>query len=299
MAEKKRAMNTAAYVILILGALLILFPLYITVVTTFKTSGESANSFFTLPQSLYLGNYKTVLENPTLWYAYGNTAYITLFSLVLELLVMPPMSFALSRGMFHGSKIFKGLYFFFLLGIFSTLGYVAFLSYANTYYMGRILPFQVRMMPLVKLLSALNMMNPTGMVLLYLAHATCESMFLYVGYLASVSPALEEAAYIDGATTLQTFYQIILPLMKPILATVMIREGLAIWNDYMLPLLCLNRSNRMWTLTLFQYNFQSEFNVDYNLAFSCLVIASLPIIVMYCFMQKQIIGGLTNGAVKG
>ena len=279
MAEKKRAMNTAAYVILILGALLILFPLYITVVTTFKTSGESANSFFTLPQSLYLGNYKTVLENPTLWYAYGNTAYITLFSLVLELLVMPPMSFALSRGMFHGSKIFKGLYFFFLLGIF--------------------LPFQVRMMPLVKLLSALNMMNPTGMVLLYLAHATCESMFLYVGYLASVSPALEEAAYIDGATTLQTFYQIILPLMKPILATVMIREGLAIWNDYMLPLLCLNRSNTMWTLTLFQYNFQSEFNVDYNLAFSCLVIASLPIIVMYCFMQKQIIGGLTNGAVKG
>ena len=279
MRQSKRKMDAVAYLILILGALLILFPLYITVITTFKTSGESASSFFTLPKSFFLGNYKTVLENPTLWYAYGNTIYITLFSLVLELLVMPPMSFALSRGMFHGSKVFKGLYFFFLLGIF--------------------LPFQVRMMPLVKLLSALNMMNPTGMVLLYLAHATCESMFLYVGYLTSISPSLEEAAYIDGATTVQTFYKIILPLMKPILATVMIREGLAIWNDYMLPLLCLNRSNTMWTLTLFQYNFQSEFNVDYNLAFSCLVIASLPIIVMYCFMQKQIIGGLTNGAVKG
>ena len=279
MRQSKRKMDAVAYLILILGALLILFPLYITVITTFKTSGESASSFFTLPKSFFLGNYKTVLENPTLWYAYGNTIYITVFSLVLELLVMPPMSFALSRGMFHGSKVFKGLYFFFLLGIF--------------------LPFQVRMMPLVKLLSALNMMNPTGMVLLYLAHATCESMFLYVGYLTSISPSLEEAAYIDGATTVQTFYKIILPLMKPILATVMIREGLTIWNDYMLPLLCLNRSNTMWTLTLFQYNFQSEFNVDYNLAFSCLVIASLPIIVMYCFMQKQIIGGLTNGAVKG
>ena len=279
MKQSKRKMNALAYVILILGALMILFPLYITVITTFKTSGESASSFFTLPRSFYLGNYETVLKNSTLWYAYGNTIYITVFSLLLELLVMPPMSFALSRGMLHGSKVFKGLYFFFLLGIF--------------------LPFQVRMMPLVKLLSALNMMNPTGMVLLYLAHATCESMFLYVGYLTSVSPSLEEAAYIDGATTVQTFYRIILPLMKPILATVMIREGLAIWNDYMLPLLCLNRSNTMWTLTLFQYNFQSEFNVDYNLAFSCLVIASLPIIVLYCFMQKQIIGGLTNGAVKG
>ena len=272
-------MNALAYAILILGALLILFPLYITVITTFKTSGESANSFFTLPQSLYFGNYQEVLKNPTLGYAYRNTIYITFLSLLLELVVMPPMSFALSRGMYHGSKVFKGLYFFFLLGIF--------------------LPFQVRMMPLVKLLSALNMMNPTGMVLLYLAHATCESMFLYVGYLASISPSLEEASYIDGATTAQTFYRIIFPLMRPILATVMIREGLAIWNDYMLPLLCLNRSNTMWTLTLFQYNFQSEFNVDYNLAFSCLVLASLPIIVLYCFMQKQIIGGLTNGAVKG
>ena len=272
-------MDAVAYAILIVGALLILFPLYITVITTFKTSGESANSFFTLPKSLYLGNYQEVLSNPTLGYAYRNTIYITVLSLVLELLVMPPMSFALSRGMYHKSKVFKGLYFFFLLGIF--------------------LPFQVRMMPLVKLLSALNMMNPTGMVLLYLAHATCESMFLYVGYLASISPSLEEAAYIDGATTAQTFYRIIFPLMRPILATVMIREGLAIWNDYMLPLLCLNRSNTMWTLTLFQYNYQSEFNVDYNLAFSCLVLASLPIIVLYCFMQKQIIGGLTNGAVKG
>lgn len=279
MKQSKRNANALAYVVLILGALLILFPLYITVTTTFKTSGESANSFFTLPKSFYLGNYQEVLKNPTLGYAYGNTLYITLLSLALELIVMPPMSFALSRGMFHGSKLFKGLYFFFLLGIF--------------------LPFQVRMMPLVKLLSALNMMNPTGMVLLYLAHATCESMFLYVGYLASISPSLEEAAYIDGATTAQTFYRIIFPLMRPILATVMIREGLAIWNDYMLPLLCLNRSNTMWTLTLFQYNYQSEFNVDYNLAFSCLVLASLPIILLYCFMQKQIIGGLTNGAVKG
>lgn len=272
-------MDAVAYLILSLGALMILFPLYITVVTTFKTAGESANSFFTLPNSLYLGNYKTVLENPTLWHAYRNTIYITFLSLVMELIVMPPMSFALSRGMFNGSKIFKGLYFFLLLGIF--------------------LPFQVRMVPLVKLLGALKMMNPTGMVLLYLAHATCESMFLYVGYLTSVSPYLEEAAYIDGANTVQTFYKIVLPLMKPILATVIIREGLAIWNDYMLPLLCLNRSKTMWTLTLFQNNFSSEYNVDYNLAFSCLVVASLPIIVMYCFMQKQIIGGLTNGAVKG
>ena len=275
----KRRTDMVAYIILGLGAVLILFPMYITVVTTFKTMQESASSFFTLPRSFYLGNYKEVLANPTLGYSYGNTIYITLFSLLLEMLVMPPMAFAISRGMYHKSRLFAALYAFFLLGIF--------------------LPFQVRMMPLMKLLAALNMLHPTGMVLLYLAHATCESMFLYVGYLATVSPSLEEAAYIDGATTATTFYRIIFPLMKPILATVMIKEGLALWNDYMLPLIILNRDKTMWTLTLFQKNYQGEFNVDYNLSFACMVLCCLPVVLLYILMQKQIIGGLTSGAVKG
>ena len=275
----KRRTDMVAYIILGLGAVLILFPMYITVVTTFKTMQESASSFFTLPRSFYLGNYQEVLANPTLGYSYGNTIYITLFSLLLEMLVMPPMAFAISRGMYHKSRLFAALYAFFLLGIF--------------------LPFQVRMMPLMKLLAALNMLHPTGMVLLYLAHATCESMFLYVGYLATVSPSLEEAAYIDGATTATTFYRIIFPLMRPILATVMIKEGLALWNDYMLPLIILNRDKTMWTLTLFQKNYQGEFNVDYNLAFACMVLCCLPIVVLYIILQKHIIGGLTSGAVKG
>ena len=274
-------MDAVAYLILILGALLILFPLYITVITTFKTSGESASSFFTLPKSFFLGNYKTVLENPTLWYAYGNTIYITLFSLVLELLVMPPMSFALSRGMFHGSKVFKGLYFFFLLGIF--------------------LPFQVRMMPLVKLLSALNMMNPTGMVLLYLAHATCESMFLYVGYLTSISPSLEEAAYIDGATTVQTFYKIILPLMKPILATVMIREGLAIWNDYMLPMVFTMTDPKRMPLVVGIMRLKSSGAMasSWNLMLAGTAISLIPMMLIYLIFNRYFVAGMTNGAVKG
>ena len=278
MNRSKRMGNVLAYVILGLGALVILFPLYICITTTFKTPSESAISFFTLPQSFYLGNYSEVLHDGKLYMAYKNTIFITACSLLAEFLIMPPMSYALSRSVGH-SKLFRGLYYFFLMGIF--------------------LPFQVRMMPLVKLMSSLNLMSPGGMVLLYLAHATCESMFLYVGYLATVSPSLEEAAYIDGASTFKNYTHVILPLMKPILATVLIREGLAIWNDFQLPLVCLNRSQSLWTLTIYQNNFQSEYNVDYNLAFACLIVASLPIVIFYIIMQKQIIGGLTNGAVKG
>lgn len=270
--------NIPVYVILILGALLILFPMYITLATTLKTSSESANSFFTLPKSLYLGNYQKVLEDSKLYYAYGNTLLVTLVSLIGEMIILPPMGFAVSRGM-KDKKFFRGLYYFFLLGIF--------------------LPWQVRMMPVVKLMGWFNLLSPLGITLLYIAHATCESMFLYVGYLSTVSTSIEEAAYIDGASTFQIYSRVILPLMKPILSTVLIREGLAIWNDFQLPLITLNRSYKMWTLTIYLNNYQSEYGVNYNEAFSCLILTCLPIIIFYVLMQKQIMGGLTSGAVKG
>ena len=266
------------YLILTLGALLILFPMYITITTTFKTPAESAVSFFTLPKSLYLGNYATVLQDEKLYYAYGNTILITVVSLLGEMLILPPMGFALSRGM-KQNRFFKGLYFFFLLGIF--------------------LPWQVRMMPVVKLMGWLGLLSPLGITLLYIAHATCESMFLYVGYLATVSDSIEEAAYIDGASTFQIYTRVILPLMTPILSTVLIREGLAIWNDFQMPLITLNRSSKLWTLTIYLNNFQSELSVDYNLSFACLMLTFLPIVIFYIIMQKQIMGGLTSGAVKG
>ncbi len=266
------------YLILTLGALLILFPMYITITTTFKTPAESAVSFFTLPKSLYLGNYATVLQDEKLYYAYGNTILITVVSLLGEMLILPPMGFALSRGM-KQNRFFKGLYFFFLLGIF--------------------LPWQVRMMPVVKLMGWLGLLSPLGITLLYVAHATCESMFLYVGYLATVSDSIEEAAYIDGASTFQIYTRVILPLMTPILSTVLIREGLAIWNDFQMPLITLNRSSKLWTLTIYLNNFQSELSVDYNLSFACLMLTCLPIVIFYIIMQKQIMGGLTSGAVKG
>lgn len=266
------------YLILTLGALLILFPMYITITTTFKTPAESAVSFFTLPKSLYLGNYATVLQDEKLYYAYGNTILITVVSLLGEMLILPPMGFALSRGM-KQNRFFKGLYFFFLLGIF--------------------LPWQVRMMPVVKLMGWLGLLSPLGITLLYVAHATCESMFLYMGYLATVSDSIEEAAYIDGASTFQVYTRVILPLMTPILSTVLIREGLAIWNDFQMPLITLNRSSKLWTLTIYLNNFQSELSVDYNLSFACLMLTCLPIVIFYIIMQKQIMGGLTSGAVKG
>ena len=265
------------YIVCILGVLMVVFPIYVTIVTAFKTPGESARSFLTPPTSLYLENFKEVLSGGDYWTAFFNTVYITAFVLLGNLAVMPMMAYAVSRSM-HISRAYRILYFYLLLGIF--------------------IPFQVKMIPLVKLMSSLNLMSPTGLSILCIGSSTCESVFLYVGYMESVPKDIEEAAYIDGASTAYTFFHVVLPLLKPILATAMIKDGLWIWNDYMLPLLILNKSASHWTLTLFSYNFRSTNAINYGASFASYCLQMLPIMVFYVFMQKNIIGGLTAGAVK-
>ncbi|MBQ8973643.1 MAG: carbohydrate ABC transporter permease [Clostridia bacterium] len=273
MSSRTKALT---YVVCILGVLLVVFPLYVTVVTAFKSPNESARSFLTLPSSLYLDNFQNILRGGDYWTAFFNTVYITAFVLLGNLVIMPMLAYAVSRSM-NISRWYRILYYYLLLGIF--------------------IPFQVKMIPLVKLMSSLNLMSPTGLSILCIGSSTCESVFLYVGYMESIPRDIEEAAYIDGASTAYTFYRVVLPLLKPILATAMIKDGLWIWNDYMLPLLILNKSASHWTLTLFAYNFRSTNAIDYGASFACYCLQMLPILVFYVFMQKNIIGGLTAGAV--
>mgnify|MGYP002748352458 CR=1 FL=1 len=280
------------YLILTLGALLILFPMYITITTTFKTPAESAVSFFTLPNSLYLGNYATVLQDEKLYYAYGNTILITVVSLLGEMLILPPMGFALSRGM-KQNRFFKGLYFFFLLGIF--------------------LPWQVRMMPVVKLMGWLGLLSPLGITLLYVAHATCESMFLYVGYLATVSDSIEEAAYIDGANELQILWKVIVPLCKPALATFTLFHAVGHWNGYFNATMYINSRDK-WPLMLIVREMVAESGTSmvhqsataiedlaqpFTLQMAIIIFTIIPILCVYPFVQKYFMKGMLMGSVKG
>ena len=124
-------------------------------------------------------------------------------------------------------------------------------------------------------------------------------MVLCVADLDTVPRDLEESAFIDGAGVVQTYIRIVFPLVKPMTATNMILNGLYVWNDFMLPLLLLNKSKDSWTLQLFQYNFKTTYSFDYNLAFASFLLSMLPVMVVYVFAQKYIIQGLTTGAVKG
>jgi len=275
--KHRKSFSLMIYTLLIIGALFIILPMYITIITPFKTMKENSLSFFSFPTSLYLGNFHTILTSPQYYAAFFNTVYVTTGTLVLSFIIHPMMSYALSRSIQQKPR-YTYLYYFLLAGIF--------------------IPFQVKMMPLVILMSRINMMNTTGLICLAIGGSTCESVFLYVSYLNAIPQDMEEAAYIDGASTNKTYRLIILPLMKPIVATVLIKNGLWMWNDFMMPLIILNRTWKNWTLTLFQYNFQTQYTTDYSLSFATFVMSMLPIMIFYVILQKHIIGGLTHGAIK-
>lgn len=276
--QQKNHAGLLAKTILTLGILVIVLPLYLTVITPFKTSSEILGNFFALPKTFYLGNFKKIFSKPNYFYAIRNSIVITGCSVAIMSIILPMLAYPLARGM-QEQKVFKFIYFLIVSGIF--------------------VPFQVRMLPLMKLVNTLGLMNISGIIILYIATSTCEGTYLYVAFMASMPKDMEEAAYIDGAGTHVLFWKIIYPLLKPITATILIKNSLWIWNDFFLPLLVLNRSYKLHTIVLFQHSFKTAYTTDYTLAFTTFFMSILPIILVYISAQKYIIPGLTSGAVKG
>jgi raffinose/stachyose/melibiose transport system permease protein len=273
----KRTSLILIYSTLIIAVLLVAFPLYMTLIVGFKTPLDNRHSLFAFPPSLYLGNFQTILNNPQYFKSLANTFYITIASIIGSVVLMPAASYALARKM-DISPIYRWLYFFILIGIF--------------------IPFQVRMIPLIRLADTLNLTNINGIIVLYIAGNAAEAIFLYVGYIRSIPSDLEDAARIDGASTFVTYVRIILPLMKPMIATVIIKDTLLIWNDFVLVLPILNRSPDYWTLTMFQYNFRWRYSADPTIIMTSFIMSMLPVFIIYLFAQKHIIGGLVSGAIK-
>lgn len=275
--KNQRRASAFSFIVLLLGLGIVLIPFYLTIVSAFKDDAELYNAFFALPKQLDLSNFQTIFGKPYFGNSFMNSVKVTVICLVGCAILLPMAAYPISRRM-NTNKAYRFLYFFMVSGIF--------------------VPFIVRMMPVVKLLNSLGIADQRGLILLYLGGATCEGVFLISGYLASVPIDLEEAAYIDGASTMQVFTRIMYPVMQPILITVLIKNGLWFWNDYLLPSLLLRMPEER-TLVLFQYNFKGEYATQYPLVFACLLVSMLPMMIFYFFMQKQIIGGMMTGAVKG
>ena len=263
--------------ILAAGLILILLPLWLVLINSFKTLEEAGKNFFALPSGLNFANYQELFSNSNYWVFLKNSFVITVFSLALILIFIPSVSYAIARN--YEKRYYKFVYFYLLMGLF--------------------IPSQVILLPVTKMMSQLKMMNHQGLILLYAAFSLTQGVFLFVNYIRGLPYEIEESAQIDGCSVFQIYVKIVLPLAKPMLSTIAIMDTLWIWNDFMLPLLILNRSRDIWTLPLFQYNFKTEYSFNYPMAFTAYLLAMLPMLIIYCLGQKYIVKGLTAGSVKG
>ncbi|MFD1139165.1 carbohydrate ABC transporter permease [Paenibacillus urinalis] len=275
MKKSRSRTNWLVTLLVALGTIVILFPLYMTLTIAIKNPEQMRQSVFSFPADIQWDNFSRAIEMTGFFNALGNSAIVTISTVVLTLLTNSLVAYAIARNMNH--KFFKGLYFYFVSAMF--------------------IPFQIIMLPVVKLTSNLGMTNLVGLILLHTVYGLAFNVFIYVAYIRSIPTALEEAAKVDGATTWGTFWRIIFPLLAPMSATVGILTCLSTYNDFLLPLIMISDQDQ-YTLPLVQYIFQGQFNTDFNLAFASYLMAMLPMIIIYLFAQKWIINGVTQGSVK-
>lgn len=272
--------NVLVTVLLFLGCLTILFPLYMTIIIAFKNPSEMTNDVagaLAFPSSWKLDNFKEAMKVTNFWHTLGNSLLITIATIVLTLLIHSLAGYVIGRNMAR-KKGYRFIYFYIVSGMF--------------------VPFAILMMPLVKETAILGLDNRLGVILLYLVFYMPINVMLYSGYLKNIPLAMEEAAEIDGASAWKTYWTVIFPMMKPMHATVAVLTALGTWNDVMTPLVIMS-GTKGTTLPLAQLNFQTQFGTNYNLAFASYLLALIPILIFYVLCQKQILNGVANGAVKG
>lgn len=277
--KAKEKINWPVTILLILGLITIIFPLYMTIVIAFKQPSEMTNSIqgiLSLPKTWSLDNFKEAMRVTDFWNSLRNSIIITLITVVLSVVIHSLAGYAIGRNKGQ-SKFYNVVYLYMVSGMF--------------------VPFAILMMPLVKQTAQMGLANWVGVIILYVVFYMPMNLLLYSGYLKNIPMALEEAACVDGASTWKTYWRIIFPIMMPMHATVAVLTALGTWNDVMTPLVIMSGSGSN-TLPLAQLNFQTQFGTNYNLAFASYLLALLPILVFYLVCQKQILNGVVNGAVK-
>lgn len=272
----KFAVRLIRSAILALFALCILFPLYITLLTSLKSSGEVYDKPLSLPEIFLFSNYTTAWFDGKIGDYFMNSVIVTGISLAAILVFGGMASYSLSKSAFAFGK---WLYPIFLVGI--------------------MIPIQVYMVPLYLLVSKLGLGDShTGLVLCYVSMKLSFAIFIITGFYRTISKEIVHAAEIDGCSEFQLFRHLYVPMAKPAFATVAILSVVNVWNDVVLPLLFL-RGNELKTIPVGLINFRGEFLSDYSLLFAGVIISSIPLLVLYSFLQQWFVRGLTTGAVKG
>lgn len=254
-------------------SLVTFYPLGMIVMTSFKSKGEASYLNINLPSEWNFENYQTVLEKD-FFRSLGNSMFITLVSVLMIVSLSVILAFVIVR---RDTKFMRFFYKALTLGITA--------------------PFTA--LPTIRLLQTFGLHGTRiGLCLVYAALYMPFSTMMFSSFVKGIPRELDEAAVIDGTKGFKLFTSVILPLLKPALATTGILNYMWVWNELQIPMYLLNSSTK-WTLPLSVYNFYGQFSRSWNLVCADVVLVSLPVIILYIVAQKWVIAGMTAGAVKG
>jgi raffinose/stachyose/melibiose transport system permease protein len=262
---------------LVLLALAVAFcvPFYILFVLSVKPSLELFTSPLTFPTHPEFANYRAAWDQSSrvsMGQALVNSLIITIGTVICLIVIGSLCAYTIAR---RRSALSTSLYFLFVLGI--------------------VIPFQLGIVPLYVAFRHLGLVGSyLGMILLWVGIATPVSVFLYTGFIRALPPDYEEAARVDGASTLRTFVRVVFPLLRPVTATVAILTGLFVWNDFFVSLIFLSGSDRQ-TLPVQIYSFVGEYATQWNLVFAAIVIALVPVMLFFIVAQRQLVRGFSGG----
>jgi len=278
---RKALPRTAQYLILSIATILIFVPIVILIFGSLKTTGQMYSHPYDFPYPAHWDNIISILKTADFWLMMRNSIIVMVSTTTLTVLICAMVSFVLARMEFRG----KNLVF-------------------NLFTLGMMFPINVAILPVYFVLLQMERLgihmidNLVAVILVQTAFQLSTNIMILRTFFVAVPSELQDAAYIDGCTNFDFFRLIMLPLVKPSLAAVAALVMIASWNDLLVPLVVLN-SNNLWTLPLGTMQFQGQYGQDLALISAFVALSSIPTIIFYFFAEKQIVSGLTAGAVKG
>ncbi len=275
---RKLFSRSLQYLILSLVVVLVFAPVVILIFGALKTRGEFITHPYTPPIPPVWENLVSILENPSysFWRMMGNSLLVMLAATSGVVLVCSLAAFTFARMEFRSKP-------------------VAF----NLFTLGLMFPINIAILPVYFVLRQMNLIdNLWGVILVQIAFQLSGNIMILRGFFTSIPSELQDSAYIDGCSAFDFFWRILLPLARPALAAVAALTMIVSWNDLLVPLVVIN-SDKLWTLPLGTMQFQGQYGQDLALVSAFVALSAVPTVIFYLFAERQIVSGLTAGAIKG
>ena len=273
---KIRPSHVLLFVLTLVLAVIFLWPVFFAVMSAFKSNGDILKSPVALPTSFYLKNFQDLFAQSDFITAIRHSLILTVVSEALIVCIVPMASYAIER---RSTRITALIYTYFLAGM--------------------MIPFHLYMFPLFKEMKIFGIYGTlAGPIVCYISGSVAFGALLYGSFLKGVPLEIEEAAQIDGCTPFQTFWKVTFPLLGPCTASMVVLNGLNIWNDFLMPYLALP-SNQAKTITVEVYSFVGQYTARWDIVFAGTVCSIVRALMIFILLQKYFVKGITAGAAKG